>query len=71
MCSVLGVSQVFRQVVYRESKVLYLMFSCVLVTFPYGILGQVWYMIVSIPDLCHSSQLYKIFRQEVFSVKSH
>ena len=27
-------------------------FSCVFVTFPYGILGQVWYLIVSIPDLC-------------------
>ena len=24
---------------------------CVFVTFPYGILGQVWYLIVSIPDL--------------------
>ena len=23
------------------------------VTFPYGVLGQVWYLIVSIPDLCH------------------
>ena len=22
------------------------------VTFPYGISGQVWYLIVSIPDLC-------------------
>ena len=22
------------------------------VTFPYGILGQLWYLIVSIPDLC-------------------
>ena len=22
------------------------------VTFPYGVLGQVWYLIVSIPDLC-------------------
>ena len=28
------------------------MFSCVSVTFPYGVLGQVWYMIVSIPDIC-------------------
>ena len=28
------------------------MFSCVFVTFPYGVLGQVWYLIVSIPDLC-------------------
>ena len=31
---------------------LYVMFSCVFVTFPCGILGQVWYLIVSIPDLC-------------------
>ena len=27
-------------------------FSCVFVTFTYGVLGQVWYLIVSIPDLC-------------------
>ena len=26
-------------------------FSCVFVTFPCGVLGQVWYLIVSIPDL--------------------
>ena len=25
------------------------------VTFPCGILGQVWYLIVSIPELCHLS----------------
>ena len=25
-------------------------FSCVFVTFPDGVLGQVWYLIVSIPD---------------------
>ena len=30
-------------------------FVCVLFTFPYGILGQVWYLIVSIPDFCHPS----------------
>ena len=28
------------------------MFSCVFVTFPYGVSGQVWYLIVSIPDFC-------------------
>ena len=28
------------------------MFYCVFVTFPYGVLGQVWYLVVSIPDLC-------------------
>ena len=32
---------------------LWLMCSCVFVTFSYGVLGQVWYLIVSIPDLCH------------------
>ena len=26
--------------------------NCVFVTFPCGILGQVWYLIVSIPDFC-------------------
>ena len=31
---------------------LYVMFSCVFVTFPCGVLGQVWYLIVLIPDLC-------------------
>ena len=31
---------------------LYVVLSCVFVTFPYGVLGQVWYSIVSIPDLC-------------------
>ena len=32
-----------------------MMFYCVFFTFPCGILGQVWYLIVSIPDLCHLS----------------
>ena len=31
---------------------LYVILSCVFVTFPFGVLGQVWYLIVSIPDLC-------------------
>ena len=31
---------------------LYVMFSCIFVTFPYGVLDQVWYLIVLIPDLC-------------------
>ena len=29
--------------------------NCIFVTFPSGILGQVWYLIVSFPDLCHLS----------------
>ena len=27
-------------------------FSCVFVTFPYGVSGQAWYLIVSMPYLC-------------------
>ena len=33
-------------------------YNCVFVTFPCGILGQVWYLIVSIPGLCCLSYLY-------------
>ena len=33
------------------------MFNCVFVTFPCGIPGQVWYLIVSIPDLGSLSYL--------------
>ena len=28
------------------------MFPCVFVTFPYGASGQVWYLILSIPERC-------------------
>ena len=28
----------------------FVVLNCVVVTFPFGILGQVWYLIVSIPD---------------------
>ena len=30
---------------------LFVMFTCIFITFSLGILGQVWYLIVSIPDL--------------------
>ena len=33
----------------------FVMSYCVFVTFPCGILGQVWYLIVSIPELCPHS----------------
>ena len=36
---------------------LFVMFNCGFVTFPYGILGQMWYMIVLIPYLCPLSYL--------------
>ena len=35
--------------------------DCVFVTFPCGILSQVWYLIVSIPDLCRLFYFEVIF----------
>ena len=37
------------------SWLLFVMSNCDFVTFSCGILGQVWYLIVSIPDLCRLS----------------
>ena len=34
--------------------------NCVIVTFPFGILGQVWYSIVSIPYLCPLSYFHTV-----------
>ena len=31
---------------------------CIFVTFPFGIPGKVWYLIVSFPDLCHLSYFH-------------
>ena len=42
------------------SWLLFVMFSCVFVTFPFGILGQVWYLIVSIPDICRLSYFFTL-----------
>ena len=39
------------------SWLLFVMSNCDFVTFPCGILGQVWYLIVLIPDFCRLSYL--------------
>ena len=39
------------------SWLLFVMFNCVFITFPCGILGQVWYLIVLFPDLRRISYL--------------
>ena len=46
-------------IVYKADllAVLYVIFYCVFVTFPCGVLGQLWCLIVSIPDLCLFSYL--------------
>ena len=33
-------------------------FNCVFVTFPFGIMGLLWYLIVSIPVFCRLSYLH-------------
>ena len=35
--------------------------NCIFATFPCGILGQVWYLIVSFPDICHLSYYDYVF----------
>ena len=42
----------------RADLLALVMFNCVFVTFSCGILGQVWYLIVSFPDPCRLSYLY-------------
>ena len=37
------------------------MFYCVFVTSPCGVLGQMWYLIVSIPDICLLTYFYDAF----------
>ena len=38
----------------------FVVLNCVVVTFPFGILGQVCYLIVSIPDLCPLSYFHTV-----------
>ena len=38
----------------------FVVLNCVVVIFPFGILGQVWYLIVSIPDVFHLSYSHTV-----------
>ena len=51
----------------------YVMFSCDFITFPYGVLGQVWYLIVSIPDRCILSSfiLNVIDRKHITQIQNY
>ena len=40
---------------------LYVLFSCVFVTFPHGVLSKEWCLFVFIPDLCPLSYFYRVF----------
>ena len=50
------------------SWLLFEMSNCDFVTFPCGILGQVWFLIVMIPDLCHLSY-FQINEIDLFNIK--
>ena len=52
------------------SWLLFVIFNSVFVTFPCGILGQVWYLRVSNPDLCRLSY-FIIMRNYVHYVVIH
>ena len=49
------------------SSLLFVMSNCYFVTFQCGILGQVWYLIVLIPDLCHLSYFYYEIAVHIFT----
>ena len=38
----------------------FVVLNCVIVTFPFGNLGQMWYLIVSIPELCPLSYFHTV-----------
>ena len=44
----------------ERADLLFVMFNCTFVTFLCGIMGQVWYLIVPIPDLCPLFYFYKM-----------
>ena len=50
VCSLLPCGHLLGKAV--TSWLSFVVLNCVVVTFPFGFLGQVWYLIVSIADLC-------------------
>ena len=38
----------------------FVVLNCVVVTFPFDILGQVWYLIALIPDICSLSYFHTV-----------
>ena len=47
------------------------MFSCVVVTSPYGVQGKVWYWIVSIPDICLLPYFAPVYSLEIVKLTFH
>ena len=53
------------------SWLLFVMFNCVFVTFTCGILGQVWYLIVVIPDICRLCRLSLYFTDRISHITTY
>ena len=49
-------------------SLVYVMFYCVFVIFPCSVLGQTWYLIVSLPDLCLLTYFVSISEQVSLSM---
>ena len=45
---------------------MFVMFSCVFATYPYGVPGQVWFLIVSISDTCICLPPYIVLQYLVY-----
>ena len=58
-------SCLFLAALWTLLALLYVVFFC-FVTFPYVVLGQVWYLIVVIPDLCLLPYFYFVTRGPLF-----
>ena len=48
MLSRLFIAALFIVTCWERAWLLFVMFNCIFVTFPCGMLGQVWYLIVSV-----------------------
>ena len=60
-------------VVFSQDDFSYIPYTCIcdgflgFVTFPCGVLGQVWYLIVSIPDICPLPYFVnQVFKKDYF-----
>ena len=71
MCSLLFIATLWSpEEKGLTSWLLFVMFIVIFVTFPFGILGQVWYLFVSIPDpFCLFYLLSKNIRRQASRIK--
>ena len=52
---------------WERADLLFVMSNCDFITLPCGILGQVWYLVELIPDLCRLSYFYYEIAFHIFT----